>query len=294
MFRLTAVISNARAFYIPSTFASNGRLFTSGSSKNTHNGFFADDDYHLLLKLSKEKLSKALVSPTRFQSIEEREDRSDIPATFNFYEFKKYQAKYRGTLMLKGFLDSAIYYQLFNHVKPKTVIEMGSFTGASAMFYADAAKSLGYDCLVYSIEINPSVWSKEIMQQKPDTVTFIEGDTNKIDEVLPPSLLQPLPHPWLVVDDAHENMTKVVSYLNRFMIAGDYMVLEDTNPNLPSAIKIDKIEDEGFQPWGSDKLNALKNFLKGPIGKDFKVDSFFTDFYGYNCTWHWHGFLKKF
>ena len=300
MFHLAAVTSNLHALYRPSTISSSRLLFnnirasSSTTSNNTHKGFF-DDDYRLLLNLSEEKLSKALASPTRFQSIEEREDRSDIPTSFIYYEFlRKYVTKYRGAFMLKTFFDTAVYYQLFNHVKPKTVIEMGSFTGASAMWYADAAKSLGYDCQVHSIEIDHSLLSEEIKQQKPDHVNFIEGDANRIEEILPSSVLQPLPHPWLVIEDSHENITNVLTYLNQFMIAGDYAIIEDTNPYIPAVVDVHKVVDEQFRPWGTHKLDTLKAFLKGPVGKHFKIDSFFTDFYGYNCTWHWHGFLRKF
>ena len=61
-------------------------------------------------------------------------------------------------------------------------------------------------------------------------------------------------------------------------------MIENTNPNVPLA--------EGLHA-GTGKLEALKNFLKMPVGKDFKVDTYLTDFYGYNCTWNWHGFLQK-
>jgi len=297
---LAAVTNNLRTLYRPLTISSNQLLLNIQRASSSNQGStsspttFFNDDYHRFLNLSKEKLSIALASPTRFQSIEEREDRSDIPISFIYYEFlRKYVAKYRGAFMLKTFFDTAVYYQLFNHVKPKTVIEMGSFTGASAMWYADAAKSLGYDCHVQSIEIDHSLLSAEIRQQKTDNVNFIEGDANRIEEILPPSVLQPLPHPWLVIEDSHENITNVLVYLNQFMIAGDYAIIEDTNPHIPAVVDAHKVVNEQFRPWGTSKLDTLKTFLKGPVGRDFKIDSFFTDFYGYNCTWHWHGFLRK-
>ena len=257
-------------------------------------GGFVNEDYHLLNKLCDEKLSKALASPIRFQSIQEREDHSDIPPSFVYFEYvNKYLNKYRGAFMMKTFFDTAVYYQLFSHVKPKTVIEVGSFTGASAMWYNDTAKSLGYNCHIYSIDIDASLLSEEIKQQKPDSVKFIEGDTNNIEKILQPSTLQPLPHPWLIVEDSHENTIKVMAYLNQFMITGDYVIIEDSNPNIPADIDINLSADIEFKPWGTHKLDGLKAFLKGPVGRDFKIDSFFTDFYGYNCTWHWHGFLRK-
>ena len=147
-----------------------------------------------------------------------------------------------------------------------TQLSTTTFTGASAMWYNDTAKSLGYDCLVHTIDINASLLSKEIKQQKPDNVNFIEGDTTNIEEILLPSALQPLPHLWLVVEDSHENMTKVMAYLNQFMLAGDYVVIEDSNPNIPADIDVYVSTDVEFKPWGTSKVDGLKAFLKGGYG----------------------------
>jgi len=220
------------------------------SSVSLDSGGFLNEDYHLLNKLCNEKLSKALASPTRFQSIQEREDCSDIPLSFVYCDAKKFLSKYRGAFMLKTFFDTAVYYQLFSHVKPRTVVEFGSFAGASAMWYNDTAKSLGYNCHIYSIDIDASLLSEEIKQQKPDSVKFIEGDTNNIEKILQPSTLQPLPHPWLIVEDSHENTIKVMAYLNQFMITGDYVTIEDSNPNIPAGVDINMSVDAEFKQWG--------------------------------------------
>ena len=158
--------------------------------------------------------------------------------------------------MLKTFFDTAVYYQLFSHVKPRTVVEFGSFAGASAMWYNDTAKSLGYNChimtvvAIYSIDIDASLLNENIKQQKPDNVTFIEGDTNNIEEILPALTLQPLPHPWLIVEDCYTNMIKVMAYLNQFMITGDYVTIEDSNPNIPAGVDINMSVDAEFKQWG--------------------------------------------
>jgi len=84
-----------------------------------------------------------------------------------------------------------------------------------------------------------------------------------------------------------------MGYLNQFMITGDYVIIEDSNPTIPADMDANMPAGFEFKPWGTHKLDGLKTFLKGSVVRDFKIDSFFTDFYGYNCTWHWHGFLIK-
>ncbi|XP_065895994.1 uncharacterized protein [Dysidea avara] len=250
---------------------------------------YGENDYFKSLRCANEQLHEALASPTRFQSIYDREDRTDTssPESTALREsYGKYITQYRGSFMMKNAYDLAIYSQLFNHVQPRTVIEIGSFTGASAMWFSDTAKLLGYDCIVYSIDIEHGLIDETIKTTKPQTVKFIQGDATKLKEVLYPSMLKPLPHPWLVVEDCHHSIATALTYLNQFMNTGDYLVIEDTSPYTL------KTEQSGTNYI--DKLNIVKEFLKGPVGRQYKVDSFFTDFYGYNCTWHWHGFLRKF
>ena len=247
---------------------------------------FLGGDYFKSRKLSDEKLRKALTSPARFQSIDAREDRSDVTNI----SVGKYLSKYRGAYLMKNPNDMSVYYQLFTHVRPKIVFEMGTFSGASAMWYDDTAKSLDLNCHIYSVDIEPELLDEDFKQRKPDTIDFFIGDTTKIEDVFPPSMLEPLPHPWLVVEDSHDNTEAVVEYFHQFMMVGDYLVIEDTSPDVPIE---GNMFDNTTTKCGPEKLIVLKNLLRSPIGQNFKVDSFLTDLYGYNCTWHWHGFLRK-
>ena len=244
------------------------------------------DDYVQFQKLAKEKLREALASPTRFQSINERKDITDV-----IYDSTgKYISEYRGAFLMKNPNDLSVYYQLFTHVRPKVVFEMGTYSGASAIWYDDAAKSLDLDCHIYSIDIEPLLLDEGLKQRKPNTVDFIIGDTTKIEDAFPPSMLKPLPHPWLIVEDSHDNANVVVEHFHPFMAVGDYLVIEDTSPYVPT--DGNAFEKDTTQ-CGPEKLNMLKSLLRSPVGQHFKVDSFLTDLYGYNCTWHWHGFLRK-
>lgn len=61
--------------YYPSVCPNQGSLSFSTLSGNAA----ASDDRHLLVQKSREKLHQLLNSPTRYQSIDDREDRSDVP-----------------------------------------------------------------------------------------------------------------------------------------------------------------------------------------------------------------------
>ena len=196
----------------------------------------ASDDRHLLIQKSKDKLHKLLNSPTCYQSITDKEDRSDIPQKLIHCEsIDRYLGRYRGAVILKTLYDLVVYYHLFSQLKPKTIIELGTFTGAFALWYADAISSLGLDTQIYMVDIDPTLVSEETKQKLPDNVKLIKGDINKIADLFPPAMLQSLPHPWLVIEDGHNFFETVITYFNNnYMTTGDHLVvLSETNSTVP-------------------------------------------------------------
>lgn len=122
----------------------NRCVFSFSTLLGNTNAAASSDDRQLLIRRSKEKLHKLLNSPTRFQSIDDREDRSDVPRKLIHCEaVGRYLGRYRGSVILKTTYDMVIYYQLFSHLKPRTILELGTFTGASALWFADSIRSLG-------------------------------------------------------------------------------------------------------------------------------------------------------
>ena len=141
------------------------------------------DDYVQFQRLAKEKLRETLASPSRFQSIDAREDRTSDSTDAPNDSMGKYISEYRGALLMKNPNDLSVYYQLFTHVRPEVVFEMGTYSGASAMWYDDTAKTLDLDCRIYSVDIEPALLDEELKKRKPDTVNFIVGDMNKVKDV---------------------------------------------------------------------------------------------------------------
>jgi len=59
---------------------------------------------------------------------------------------------------------------------------------------------------------------------------------NWIEKTFPESFVKDLPHPWLVIEDAHENIDGVLEHLLQYMQTGDYFIVEDTSHLLPTHI----------------------------------------------------------
>ena len=273
------------------------RMFSNDSGCHVSGESFQyDEDYHSLLHDTEARFKQLLDSPTRYQQIEKREDRSDIPqSVIESLCLGKYISNYRHALLLRDPKELVIFRHFLTCAQPKTIIELGTFTGSSAVWFADTAALLDLECHVYSVDVDQSLISEEIKRIKPDKVTFIHGDRNKIEDarMLPSTLLQTLPHPWLVIEDDHEDLFVGLKYLNKFMIKGDYLVAENSDPRMPRRAGLHVLYDKDeVVPLGDCNLELLRKFLK-EYGCDYRVDTFYTDLYGYNCTSHWHGFLRK-
>ena len=114
-------------------------------------------------------------------------------------------------------------------------------------------------------------------------------DCNRIEELFPAKMLVDLPHPVVLIDDAHVNIAGVYSHFHQHGLdRGDYLIVEDIVPWIPGSFG--KAEDN--IEWGDWKWNEIRGFFAG-CGDAYLVDRYYTDFFGYNATWNWNGFLKK-
>lgn len=176
---------------------------------------------------------------------------------------------YKGLINIKTPFDQALYTRLIWELQPKTILELGSFQGGSALWFADhmsvLCESPGE---VHSFELNTRCIHRDA---KHPLLTFHQVDLLDV-ETLNKSLLMRLPHPWLVIDDAHVQVFSIFSYLSHYLVSGDYYVIED-NP-----------------------LAANKEIMEGlhmVEQSGFLVDTYYTDAFGVNLTCAPNAWLRK-
>ena len=75
-----------------------------------------------------------------------------------------------------------------------------------------------------------------------------------------------------------------------YMQVGDYFVVDDTNPY--TRMGTGRVYSDCEEEWGPGKLNWLRRFLT-EHDQYYAVDSFFTDFFGYNGTSNWNGYIRR-
>ncbi|MDH5546989.1 MAG: hypothetical protein OEZ43_15465 [Gammaproteobacteria bacterium] len=170
--------------------------------------------------------------------------------------------------ILKDPFSLAVYPLLLWELKPATVIELGAYLGGSALWMADMMDTMNIKSHVYSYEIK-----RDLIKVEHPNITFIQMDLSK-PENFDHEMLKSLPHPWLVIEDAHVNIYNTLSVFDKYVNAGDYVIVEDTL--FPDTSKV-----EQFYAFLSE------------FGSGYEVDSHYTDMYGYNATWNLNGYLRK-
>ncbi len=247
-------------------------------------------DYIQIIKEAKHRT--ALSSPDRFVKISEREDRSDvpIPVWLTFFQ-NTYLQTWKGIILNKGISEIATYPMLLYELQPKTIIEIGSLNGGSALWFADNLEIMGLSAEIYGVDINLDLLDEQAKARAG--VHFLQGDCNHLDQVLPTDLLARLPHPWLVIDDVHINTIGVCDYFHTHGLQpGDYFIVEDTNPAVWTFW--------GDQPWkeeeeirhGVEKLNNLRTWLNAHE-EEYLLDTHYLDLFGYNGSKNWNSILKR-
>tara|TARA_Y100000816_G_C26063930_1_gene558983 strand:- start:802 stop:1497 length:696 start_codon:yes stop_codon:yes gene_type:complete len=224
-----------------------------------------------------------------------RECKSDISADiFKKISKGKYVNKWYGQLMLKDPLTMGMYNALITDKKFGTIFELGSYNGSSAHWFHTLTKQYSNEAHVVSFDITNPDGIHEIFYEasyNDPHLQYVHLDANDIS--VPENLLE-LPKPWLIIEDCHVNVVGTLTYFDKYMTSGDYIVVEDTNPLGPDKPLLS--DDIEYKQYGDVKLNKVKEFIiDGSLGvcNEYRVDSYYCDLYGYNSTWQWNSVLKK-
>jgi cephalosporin hydroxylase len=184
---------------------------------------------------------------------------------------------YKGLILLKPAFDLVLYSNLIWELQPRTIIEFGSLQGGSALWFADQLDALCGDGEVHSFELCHRCISPRASHPR---LEFHEADVRNLASI-DPALLSRLPHPWLVVDDAHENLRNLVPHVASFMKSNDYYVIEDVFCYHSRRVGASRTR------FGADQVAATFDAL------GFLVDTKYTDAFGLNVTASPNGWLVK-
>jgi cephalosporin hydroxylase len=186
---------------------------------------------------------------------------------------------YRGTPMIKNPFEVALYPLLLWRVKPRTVIEIGSYRGASALWFADILRTCDVDAQVISVDVEPPV-----PPESRDNVHFLRGDANALGDVFTPEKIAAFQRPLLVFEDSNhvaETTLAVLDFFATVLRPGEYIVVVDA-----------AVTDLGWaHRFNGGPGLAISRFLAAH--RDFEIDTSLCDFYGHNFTGNPNGYLRR-
>ena len=113
----------------------------------------------------------------------------------------------------------------------------------------------------------------------------MQGDANNLGLTLTADLLNSLPRPWLVIEDASHQYAATLAVLRFFdplLRSGEYIVVEDATV---TEMGIDAHFEGG-------PARSIAEFLQDR-GNDYEIDTRYCDHYGRNVTGNPNGYLKK-
>jgi cephalosporin hydroxylase len=185
--------------------------------------------------------------------------------------------QYRGVPCVKSPLDLAIYLALLWDAKPRTVFEIGSKAGGSALYFRDAMRSFGLDGSIVSIDLSPPPLAIE-------QVLFCQGDVHDLAATFQRNDLHSRPRPWLVVEDSVHTSAAcraALQFFAKHLQTGEFIVIEDG-----------VVADLGWSDrYEGGPNHAIAQFLQDEPGV-FEITAY-CDMFGRNATFNPNGYLRK-
>ena len=186
-------------------------------------------------------------------------------------ESKWNKNKWKGLTLMKDPMTLSIYMMMIQDIKPKTILEFGTYDGGSALWMEDIMKSLSLDCKIHTFDINPD----RVKLPEDSKIKYHELDNKNINEFIDQrrELFENMESPILIIEDSHVNVDEVVRSIDPFLKSGDYLVIEDT-------LDTKKYQDTILSENGISSMN-------------YEVDTYYCDFWGTNNSWNINSIFRK-
>ena len=184
---------------------------------------------------------------------------------------KRNHHKWKGLTLMKDPMTLSIYMMMIQDLKPKTILEFGTYDGGSALWMEDTIKSLSFDCSIHTFDIN----QERVNLPQNSKIKSHKLDNHNINKFVDEKkfLFENLESPIIMIEDSHENANGLIRALNPFLNSGDYIIIEDT-------LDQNKYKETILSENGIRNMN-------------YEVDTFYCDFWGINNSWNVNSIFKK-
>ena len=184
---------------------------------------------------------------------------------------KQNKHKWKGLTLMKDPMTLSIYMMMIQDIKPKTILEFGTYDGGSSLWMEDIMKSLSLDSQIHTFDIHPG----RVNLPEYSKIKYHELDNNNINKFIDQSreLFENMESPILIIEDSHVNVDEVVRSIDPFLKSGDYLVIEDT------------LDQKKYK-------NTIQS-ENGISSMNYEVDTYYCDFWGINNSWNVNSIFRK-
>ncbi len=191
------------------------------------------------------------------------------------------KSTYRGVPCLKSPFDLVLYSELLFKLRPRTIVEIGTASGGSALWFSDLCRSYGGEpTRVLSLDLRPPK-GLEI-----EGVTFLQGDVHRLGDSELPDLLARAERPLFVVEDGphtYDGCLAALRFFDPYLHPGEYIVVED---GIVGEL------GPGYEHFADGPRRAIATFLAEHPGR-YEIDVEACDRFGPNVTWNPNGYLRR-
>lgn len=140
---------------------------------------------------------------------------------------------YLGISILKLPSDMWNYQEILSELRPRMVVEFGTYSGASALFFAHTLRLAGLDGKVLTVDIDSTELAAPVLAEP----TIERMCCSSIDPAVAERIAElrtERPGPIFVILDSDHRKEHVLAemlMLRTLLVCGDYLVVEDANIN---------------------------------------------------------------
>ena len=184
--------------------------------------------------------------------------------------------KYRGIDFYKSPFDYVIYQMIINEIQPDLILEIGTFKGASSLYFADLFDIIGKG-EVHTINVIDQI-EFDVIRNHKRIKFFLDGfegydidNLNNFNKIL-------------IIDDGSHKSDDVINAFNKFkdfVSLESYYIIED---GILSELGYDN-------DYSGGPLKVIDQILSE--NTNYIIDRKWCDFYGRNTTFNPNGYLKR-
>jgi len=143
------------------------------------------------------------------------------------------QTTWMGVQTYKSPMDMWNYQEILFSLKPSVVIEFGTWHGGSALFFSSIMQQIGRSYIVVSVDIEASRISEKAKSDPGVRLLTMSSAAPELKEILK-DIREKNPGPaFAILDSDHskQHVLAEMTNLRDILVAGDYLVVEDSNIN---------------------------------------------------------------